>query len=111
MAWFKLDDSTYDHPKIVQLSDGAFRLWIKAGIYSARHLTDGMVTPATLRVLQARQRHCDELWSAGLWEPVTDGGYRIHDWHDYQPTREDVMRKRELARQRIARWRENNNSE
>lgn len=106
MTWFKLDDSTYDHPKLVQLSDAAFRLWIRAGTYSARYLTDGLVTQSTLRVLQAKSKHCDELWTAGLWERVTDGGYRFHDWHDYQPTRESVLAAREAERDRKAKWRE-----
>ncbi len=106
MPWFKLDDSTYDHPKIVQVSDGAFRLWITAGLYCARHLTDGIISPGTLKVLQAKGRHCDELWSAGLWERIPEGGYRFHDWHDYQPTREDVQRPREIDRQRKKSWRE-----
>lgn len=106
MPWFKLDDSTYDHPKIVQVSDGAFRLWVTAGLYCARHLTDGVVSPGTLKVLQAKGKHCDELWLAGLWERIPEGGYRFHDWHDYQPTREDVQRRREIDRQRKKSWRE-----
>ena len=106
MTWFRLDDSTYDHPKIVQLSDGAFRLWVIAGLYSARHLTDGIITTGTLRVLQAKSKHCDELWTAGLWERVPEGGYRFHDWLHYQPSREEVQRRRAHEREKKAKWRE-----
>lgn len=109
MPWFKLDDSTYDHPKIVQLSDGAFRLWVTAGLYCARHLTDGQVSEATLRVLRAKAKHCDELWVAGLWHRNPDGGYDFHDWSDYQPSRAEVQVRRKATRERVARYRDKRN--
>lgn len=97
MAWFKLDDSAYDHPKIAVLTDSAFRLWVSAGLYSSRHLTDGVVTAVTLRLLQARPKACQELVMSGLWETIPDGGYRFHDWDHYQPTREQVQERRRRA--------------
>lgn len=93
--WFKLDDSAYDHPKIACLSDAAFRLWVTAGLYSARHLTDGVVTPTTLRLLHAKPRTARELVVSGLWHPIPDGGYRFHDWQEYQPSA-DVVRERRV---------------
>ena len=105
MTWFKMDDSAYDHPKVVGLSDGAFRLWVCAGLYCSRHLTDGIVAPGTLRVLQAKQRYCDELWAAGLWEPLPEGGYRYHDWGEYQPLRAEVEARRKANRDRVAKHR------
>lgn len=113
MAWFKLDDAMWSHPKFLGLSDRAHRLWVRAGAYCAQHLTDGLVTEETLRILGAQRRHCEELWAAGLWERVADGGYRFHDWIDYQPTRQEVLQARRAAaaerdreRERKARWRE-----
>jgi hypothetical protein len=106
VAWFKLDDSAYDHPKVAGLSDGAFRLWVTCGLYCSKHLTDGIVTAVTLRVLQAKGKHCDELWTAGLWERVPEGGYRFHDWTDYQWTRRQVEQKRQHDRERKAQWRD-----
>jgi hypothetical protein len=105
VSWFKLDDATYDHPKIVQVSDGAFRLWVTAGLYCAKHLTDGIISPGTLKVLQAKSRHCDELWSAGLWERIPEGGYRFHDWDHYQPTRLQVIERRRKEAERKAKAR------
>lgn len=106
MAWFKLDDSMWSHPKFLRLSDRAFRLWVRAGSYCAQHLTDGIVTDETLMILGAARKHCDELWTAGLWERVPEGGYRFHDWHDYQPSRSTVMRRKEHDRERKAAQRE-----
>jgi len=30
-----------------------------------------------------------------LWEPVDGGGYIIHDYHDYNPTKEEMLKTRE----------------
>lgn len=45
-----------------------------------------------------------ELLDAGLWR---DEGscYVVHDYHDYQPSAEDVLRERASARARVNRWR------
>jgi hypothetical protein len=109
MSWFRLDDSAYDHPKVAGLSDGAFRLWITAGLYCSKYLTDGIVTTATLRLFQAKPKHCDELWTVGLWERVPEGGYRFHDWSDYQWTREQVTERRRKAAEKKARQRGHTN--
>jgi len=91
MVWFKVDDSFYDHPKTEELSDSAVALWTRAGSYCAKHLTDGFITH------RKADRMCDnpataitELVEAGLWEKDADG-YRFHDWHEYQPTREEAL--------------------
>lgn len=105
MAWFKLDDSMWSHPKFLRLSDKAFRLWVRAGAYCAQHLTDGVVTEDTLLILGAGRKQCDELWTAGLWERVPEGGYRFHDWTDYQWTRDRVEHRRKVNRERLAEWR------
>ena len=106
MAWFKVDDGLWAHPKFLGLSDRAFRLWVRAGAYSAQHLTDGIVSADMLRILGAARKQCDELWTAGLWEKVADGGYRFHDWEHYQMSKEEVERRREYDRQRKKAWRE-----
>jgi hypothetical protein len=47
------------------------------------------------------------LLEAGMWEEVA-GGYRIHDFHDYQPTKEQVLHERDLNKKRVAEFRERN---
>ena len=94
MTWFKVDDSFYDHPKVFDAPDCALALWVRAGCWSARNLTDGFV-PANLPV-----RLCDdpdtavrELVDRGLWKR-TKGGYQFHDWTQYQPTGDEVRNLR-----------------
>jgi hypothetical protein len=106
MAWFKLDDTMWSHPKFLRLSDKAFRLWVRAGAYCAQHLTDGIVSDEALTILGATRKHCDELWAAGLWERIPEGGYRYHDWHHYQLAKEEVDRRREADRLRKKAWRD-----
>jgi hypothetical protein len=106
MAWFKVDDGMWAHPKFLGLSDKAFRLWVRAGAYSAQHLTDGVVTDYMLTILSASRKHCDELWAAGLWERIPEGGYHFHDWDHYQMSKAEVERRREADRKRKQKWRD-----
>jgi hypothetical protein len=105
MAWFKVDDHFWSHPKTGDLSDGATALWLRAGSWAAGHLTDGFVPDSKLRLFRARRRSIDELVDAGLWRGV-EGGYNFHDWSDYQPSREAVTARRDATRNRVNTWRE-----
>ncbi|MCJ1709274.1 HNH endonuclease [Microbacterium sp. VKM Ac-2923] len=93
MPWFKIDDGFWSHPKVLELSDAAITLWVRAGSYCAGHLTDGALTRATLRLLSAVPDDATELVAVGLWD-VTPTGWEFHDWADYQPTREQVLAQR-----------------
>lgn len=101
MTWVKLDDAFGDHPKILGLSDSAFRLHVLSLCYSARYLTDGNVPTAFVR---GHGEDADELWRAGLWFDNGDG-YEIHDYLAYNPSREDVRHERERVSARVARFR------
>jgi hypothetical protein len=91
MTWVKIDDGMIDHPKIIGVSDRALRLYLFGLCYSARHLTDGFV-PAKL-AHQYGKRYAAELVEADLWDVFAEC-YEIHDYHDYQPTREKVLEVR-----------------
>jgi hypothetical protein len=95
MTWFKVDDSFYDHPKVYDAPDCALALWIRAGAWSARNLTDGLV-PAGMppRLCDDPERAVKELLDRGLWKRAR-GGYRFHDWSHYQPTREEAIAGRD----------------
>ena len=99
MAWFKVDDGWWSHPKILQLSDSAQALWMRAGSWSMKHLTDGDVPAFALPLLGAKPKPVAELVAVGLWLEVPTG-YQFHDWAKYQPSRESVERERESAAER-----------
>jgi hypothetical protein len=90
MAWFKIDDSFYDHPKVFDAPDCAVALWTRAGTWSARNLTDGFVpTGMPARLCDDHDTAVRELLRRGLWLRAS-GGYRFHDWASYQPSKESV---------------------
>lgn len=97
MPWFMVDDGFWSHPKTLQLSDGAQALWIRAGSWSMKHLTDGFIPDFALPILSAKPRFVNELRTVSLWFSVKDGN-QFHAWNEYQRSREDV----ELERRRNA---------
>lgn len=88
MTWVKLDDHFADHPKILGLSDSAYRAYVDGLCYCTRYLTDGKITAAPLKRL-ARGKIVTELVSAGLWEQNGDG-VNVHDYLEYQFSRSEI---------------------
>jgi hypothetical protein len=92
VTWAKFDDNFADHPKVVALTDGAFRLHVSGICYCARYLTDGVVpqeqvarlvpnfSPKTLR----------ELLACGIWQHEGDT-YLIHDYTQWNTPRAKVL--------------------
>jgi hypothetical protein len=95
MTWVRLDDGFYDHPKITRIGLAAAGLFVNSLCYSARQLTDGFIPTAALAGLASGKpgKLPQLLIKEGLWEAV-DGGYRIHDYLDYNPSREKVLARR-----------------
>ena len=81
MAWFKVDDRLWSHPKWLGLPIEAKALWVSAGSYCAMHETDGEISCQTLAIVLPNSRHtraANALVEAGLWERTNDG-YRFHE--------------------------------
>jgi len=104
MGWVRIDDNFADHPKVIGLSDTAFRLYIEALCYSNRQLTDGFI-PMSVYLKASKNDDADYLIEAGLWEEVPKG-YLIRSYTEYQPTREKVHSKRDQSRERLKKFRE-----
>jgi hypothetical protein len=104
MGWVRLDDNFADHPKIIGISDSAFRLYVASLCYANRQLTDGFI-PAPAYGVLSRNDDAPELCAAGLWRAVT-GGFQIRSYEEYQPTRNEIENKRNAARDRLSKYRE-----
>lgn len=105
MSWLKVDDQFADHPKVLALGKdrlAGLGLWMIGSCYAGRFLTDGYI-PATALPSGAR-RLAERLVEVGLWDHAADG-YRIHDYLDYQPGRETVLRERRRNAARQAKHR------
>jgi hypothetical protein len=130
VPWVRFDDQFSIHRKVTGLSDAAFRLHVSAIFWCARNLTDGVVPEEDLEVVCARvrtpQRFVAELLKRGAWHEIgtechsedcpahpdndaTNGvtdGWVIHDYLEFQYSKERVMREREGNAARQKKWRD-----
>lgn len=125
MPWVRIDENFPHHPKVMAAGPLGLAMQVAALCYCNRYLTDGFIPKAVVPTLlnfdglAVRVRHgelvgdgkdatwelvVEDLLRAGLWEEV-EGGYRIHDYLDYQPSRTEVLAEREAAKERMARRR------
>lgn len=92
MTYTKLPDEFTEDPRVVALSDAAFRLHVSAFVYANRLLTDGFVPEAQVSMLKPRfsRKTLKELIVAGLWTRE-EGGYRLTEFLEHQLSREQVL--------------------
>lgn len=111
MPWLKMTDTFWTNPKLERLSDKAHRLYVRGLGYCSQHLTDGVLDATALRTLGATPRQCDELTAPdpvsgfGCWDVAPDGTYVVHDYLQFNPSREEVLDKRRQAAERQAKKR------
>lgn len=91
-TFVKLADGFPDHPKVVGLSDPAFRAYIEALCYCSRYLTDGAIPEPAARKF-APGRVISELVAAKLVERRA-GAIHIHDYLEHQTSAEHVANVR-----------------
>lgn len=111
MPWVKLDDRFPSHRKIALLSDRAFRLHVSAMCWCAENLTDGRISDRELALVtrvRGVKATAKQLEDAGLWDR-TDDGWEIHDYLDYNPSREQVLIERKKSAERQERFRRRKN--
>lgn len=104
MPWVRLDDEFYQHPKVVKVGPLGIAMQVSGLCYCNRFLTDGFIprsaVPTFMDFSELDQAAFngvgDVCWiavqkliDAGIWEEV-DGGFQIHDYLDYQPSRATV---------------------
>jgi hypothetical protein len=107
MPWVRLEDAFAEHPKVVSLPYRGRWLYIAALCYSNRRLTDGFIPLAILASLCPHERDdpqtedayhlADQLVDVGLWE-TAEGGFVIHDYLHYQPSKREVLSERKRLR-------------
>jgi hypothetical protein len=96
MAWGRIDDNFYDHPKLLELGRNrlpAVGLYVLALSWSNRHLTDGYIPFDQVKRLGGSKFLAEQLVRVGLWDQLVHG-YRIHDFLDYNDSGDAVRRRR-----------------
>jgi hypothetical protein len=124
MAYLNLDDNFADHPKVEPLSDAAYRLHSASMLYSAKYLLDGYITPTQASKRPAyKPSILAELLRAGLWHergegcgtktcpPGASAAYLIHDYLEWNKSRDWWEKKRRKDAERLAKWRAENGAQ
>lgn len=101
MAWFKVDDQLHGHPKPRKAGLEAIGLWTVAGSHTMAYKGGGFVPTWYVDSWPKGRKLAAQLVDANLWKPgEKDGlpGFYFHDFHDYQPTADEIERDREASR-------------
>jgi hypothetical protein len=124
MTWVRIDDGFAQHPKVAGVGPLGMALQVAGLCYCNRNMTDGFIPWSVAHSLLSwrfvdpetspegkrrlftiavtsgmRGDDCDSeyviglLVMAGMWDEV-DGGFLIHDYTDYQPTKAQIEAER-----------------
>ncbi len=97
MSWLRIDDRAHSHIKFLRAGHEATGFWMMCGSYAADHELNGEVPREFAERLagspQALRRLSSKLIAVGLWE-VSETGWRMHDYLAWNPSREELERKR-----------------
>ena len=129
MPWVRIDDHFDEHPKHAAAGPLGWALWAAGLAYCNRNLTDGFIPFSIVPKLvnwkfleppgvEGKRRlmtigvtsgaQGDDVTSEyvagllvahGIWEE-RDGGYYVHDFPEYQPTKKEVIRSRKQTQER-----------
>lgn len=99
MTYARFDDRFWMHRKVLKVGPNAAWMWAASIGYCNANLTDGFVPRAMLPTLSmvsmARAlRLAAKLVDARMWE-TAEGGWRVHDFVDWNQTAAEVMAARE----------------
>jgi len=112
VPWARFEDDYLGNQKLATLTTAAIALDMAAIVYSARELRDGQLTVtdvqaiATLIHIRRWQPVAAELVRVNRWAAPDGACYAIHDYLEYQPSRQQVLTERAAAAQRMRRVRD-----
>jgi hypothetical protein len=104
MPWFNVDDGFAFHRKTVRVGNAAIGLWVRAGSWCAKELTDGFV-PDHMVATMGTPTQAAKLIAAGLWLKV-DGGYQFHEWAERNRSKTEVLEDRAYNARKAALYRD-----
>lgn len=105
MPYAQIHTQAVRHPKVLALTAPAFRVWVAGHCYCQEHLTDGVIAKVALPALGVRVTPAlvAELVAQTLWHDDGDA-YRVHDWADWNQTKDQVQAQKAAARRRWHKW-------
>lgn len=96
-TYAKIEHNLYENPKLVGLSDKAFRAYIESILYSGKHLTDGFLDERIV----SRMWGLDAAEELSANDPINpswvrvEGGWQIYGFCERQTTKAEVDAMRE----------------
>ena len=118
--WVRVDENFPEHPKVLKAGEllgengcgRAAAVWLEALCYANKHLTDGFISKAVARRFRLDTNPLQVIRifsrkSVALFESKI-GGWKIHDYHNYQFAKAEIEETRQKARDRMRRVRANN---
>jgi hypothetical protein len=103
LPWIRLDTTTFDHPKVLELLEAknfrAIVVHLAAMAYTGKHGLDGFIPRSALRVLGGTVTDANRLVRAQLWDPA-EGGWEVHGWREYQYSSEEHEKRRQRLSER-----------
>jgi len=106
MPWVKFDDQYHQSRKLRRAGREAMWVHFTVTVFCARHLTDGYIDPTDIEAIaydamlpEKRVREAFTALEAVGALHVLGEGWTVHDYAEFQPTRETVMERREKWRQ------------
>lgn len=101
MAWARLDDGFFCHPKVIKVWDdepAAVGLWVRLISYCSKYETDGFVPESTVAMLSPKaseRSHQVDALIRGAAVVKHEDGFVIQGYLDYNPSRAQITEKRE----------------
>src|SRR5580765_8155562 len=105
MSWARFDDGYSDNPKILEAGPWCELLDMRAIIYCARMSTDGLVTRAALKRIghgiPKLAERVNVLLEVGRWTVNEGGGWFVHDFLTFNPSKAQKEAERAAGRERV----------
>lgn len=104
MAWIRLDDGLPQHPKIAKAGPEAAWLYVASLCYCNRYLTNGLIPQNIVPKLTAfpeaiAYQFAKTLVELCLWVAREDGDFEVHDYLEYQESKEHILALRETRKE------------
>jgi hypothetical protein len=92
MSWFRVDDMSAFHKKVLRAGNAAWGAFCRMGAHSSHYELDGFVPNEVATVIATREE-VDRLLEVGFLKTV-DGGFQIHDFLEWNPSAAEVAQLR-----------------
>lgn len=109
MGWARMDDGYMDHPKVMDAGPWAELLDRRGIEHCAKYETDGLVTKSGLRRISRDipkvPARVLALVEVGRWTVNEGGGWWIHDYLLFNPSKAEKETQRAAGRERVRKHR------